>query len=90
MTALLWYLLIINIFTLVVYGLDKRQARRHRGRISERKLLGLAAIGGTIGAWLAQQGFRHKTQKRSFRIIFAVIVLVQVGMILWMCWTRSG
>ncbi|MBZ0166780.1 MAG: DUF1294 domain-containing protein [Candidatus Omnitrophica bacterium] len=88
MTVLLWYVFIINVGTFAAYGLDKWQARRHGRRISEKKLLGLVVIGGTIGAWLGRQGFRHKTQKTSFRILFWLIALVQLGLIVGMYWIR--
>ena len=44
------YLLIINIFTFLLYGADKYKARRGEWRIKESVLLGLAAIGGSPAA----------------------------------------
>jgi uncharacterized membrane protein YsdA (DUF1294 family) len=38
----------------------------------------LAAIGGTIGAFVAAQRLRHKTYKEPFRTNLRVIALVQV------------
>ena len=53
--ALLYYLLVINILTFVVFGIDKRKAKQGSWRISEATLLMLAVIGGTIGALLGMQ-----------------------------------
>ena len=53
--ALLYYLIVINILTFAVYGIDKWKARQGSWRISEATLLMLAVIGGTIGALLAMQ-----------------------------------
>ncbi len=44
------YLVAVNILTFLLYGADKRRARKSQRRISERTLLSLAAIGGSIGA----------------------------------------
>ena len=48
--ALLYYLIVINILTFAVYGIDKWKAKQGSWRISEATLLMLAVIGGTIGA----------------------------------------
>ncbi len=60
------------------YGIDKAAARRGADRISERTLLVLGLIGGWPGALVAQQVFRHKTRKRSFRRAFWATVGVNV------------
>ena len=52
---LLKYLLAINVLTFAVYGVDKWKARRGRWRVPEATLMGLAALGGSVGAWLAMQ-----------------------------------
>jgi len=41
-------------------------------------LLGLAAAGGSIGAYLGMMVFRHKTLKPLFRFGVPVIVLLHV------------
>ena len=46
MNALLYYLIVINIVTFLVYGIDKWKAKQGSWRISEATLLILAAIGG--------------------------------------------
>ena len=48
--ALLYYLIVINIVTFQVYGIDKWKAKQGSWRISEATLLILAVIGGSIGA----------------------------------------
>jgi uncharacterized membrane protein YsdA (DUF1294 family) len=46
MQELLICLLVINVITFVVYGIDKLKAKKHWWRISEATLLLLAAAGG--------------------------------------------
>ena len=43
--ALLYYLIVINVVTFLVYGIDKWKAKKGSWRISEATLLILAAIG---------------------------------------------
>lgn len=79
--VLLVYLLIINIFTFLLYGADKYKARRGEWRIKEAVLLGLAAIGGSPAAWIAMYMFHHKTRKPKFYIGVPALLVVQV--LLW-------
>lgn len=78
MQHLTYYLCIINALALTFMLLDKRQAKKHRRRISERTLLATAALGGSIGAWLAMLLFHHKTRHKKFVYGIPAIFLVQV------------
>jgi uncharacterized membrane protein YsdA (DUF1294 family) len=63
------YLAGINLAAFAAMGLDKRFAMGGGWRISERTLLALAAVGGSVGAIAGQQAFRHKTRKEPFRTL---------------------
>ena len=58
---------------------DKQRAIEGRRRIPENDLLGLALIGGSPGALIARQVFRHKTKKQPFSARLFVIVAVQIA-----------
>ena len=79
--ALLYYLIVINILTFAVYGIDKWKARQGSWRISEATLLMLAVIGGTIGALLGMQVWRHKTMHLKFKYGLPMILLAQIDLI---------
>ena len=69
----------INVTTFALYGYDKWSSRRETFRVPEN-LLHLAALaGGSPAAFAGQQVFRHKTRKRSFRIAFWAIVILQAA-----------
>lgn len=74
------YLILINIITFFIYGNDKQRAQKNRWRISEKTLILLAAAGGSVGAWLGMQMFRHKTRKPVFSYGIPVILLCQTGL----------
>lgn len=59
---LIIYLFIINVSTFILYGIDKKKAIKHKFRISENTLIFSAFIGGSLGALLGMQFFRHKTK----------------------------
>ena len=63
--ALLYYLIVINIATFLVYGIDKWKAKQGSWRISEATLLILAVIGGSIGALLGMKIWHHKTMHKG-------------------------
>lgn len=80
----LWiYLITLSLITFLFYGYDKYQSINQKSRIPEVVLHILALAGGTIGAFAGQLLFRHKTKKLSFRVVFIIIVIVQIGLILW-------
>lgn len=87
MKAIESLLILINIITFLTFGIDKYLARKNRDRISEKTLLSLSLIGGSIGAIMAQGFFRHKTQK--FKYILWFILFVQVASI-WLVVWNSG
>ncbi len=78
-TALTFWLVAINLWTLLRFWQDKRRAIAGGRRIPERDLLGLALIGGSLGAFAARQLFRHKTRKQPFSFYLILIALVQAG-----------
>ena len=74
---LLAYLACVNLAAFVLFGWDKRCATAGARRIPEKTLLGLAAVGGGLGAVVAQHAFRHKTRKQPFANILAAIFAAQ-------------
>lgn len=71
----------VSIASFFTYGYDKSIAGHGVTRVPEIVLHALTAVGGTFGSFLGMQIFRHKTQKKSFRIVFWVIVVIQVVVI---------
>ncbi len=60
------YLIIINIIAFIAYGVDKKRASNGKFRLRNVFLLGLAFIGGTVGALLAMRLFNHKVNKKYY------------------------
>jgi uncharacterized membrane protein YsdA (DUF1294 family) len=78
---LLGVLLVLNVVSFALFGIDKRRARRNDWRISESTLLLSGLVSGTIGAWAGIYTFRHKSSKPSFLaklVVLSAIDLVVV------------
>lgn len=77
------YLIAINATTLLMYFWDKSSILffAQRYRVPEKILHGLAFLGGSPMALMAQFILRHKTRKFSFQIMYTMIVLVQIVLI---------
>ena len=81
MPWLLAYLVVANLVSFAMFGVDKQRARAGQRRISERALLLSAVVSGTIGAWVGMSVFRHKTAKRSFQIKMVAATAADVAIV---------
>lgn len=72
------YLIIINVIAFCIYGVDKRKAKKHLWRIPEDTLIGLALIGGSIGAFLGMRLFHHKTKHIKFYVGVPAIFIIEL------------
>ncbi|MEZ8314438.1 MULTISPECIES: DUF1294 domain-containing protein [Vibrio] len=85
---LVWYL-VIGVVTFFVYAKDKRAAINGNWRVPEKTLHTFSVAGGWLGALIAQDKLRHKTQKQPFRSIYWLTVVINVAAFAWTL-TPSG
>ena len=81
------YLIVINVVTFLLYGIDKWKAKQTKWRIPEATLLGMAVIGGSIGAFLGMKIWHHKTLHKKFRYGIPAIIIAQIA-IIWYFFIR--
>ena len=83
--AMAWEVLIaLNASAFLLFGIDKTAANMGATRVPEKLLYLASFLGGSFGALVAMNLFRHKTRKFSFQMVMALLVLVQVGLVwLW-------
>ncbi len=79
--TILIYLAVINLVTFFMYGIDKWKAKKSKWRIRETALLGLAVLGGSIGAWLGMKVWHHKTLHKKFKYGVPAIIVIQLLLI---------
>lgn len=82
-TVLLVWLAVINLLTFIVYGVDKRRARKGKWRVPEKTLFLLPLLGGSIGALLGMRVFHHKTKHWYFAWGIPAILLAQIALAVW-------
>lgn len=80
MDPLMIYLLIINAAGLLLMLADKLRAQRKQWRIPEATLIGVAALGGSVGSLAGMHLFRHKTKKPRFTVGIPLILAVQAAL----------
>lgn len=83
MKLLLVYLLIINAAAFALMLADKWKAKKNRWRIPEATLMGVAALGGSIGALAGMYLVRHKTQHPKFTLGIPLILAIQMVIATW-------
>ena len=82
-TVLLVWLAVINLLTFIVYGADKRRARKGKWRVPEKTLFLLPLLGGSVGALLGMRLFHHKTKHWYFVWGVPAILLAQIALAVW-------
>ena len=80
---ILIYFAAITVVTFFAYGIDKWKAKLKQWRIPESALFGLAAVGGSVGAWLGMKVWHHKTQHKKFKYGVPAIFVAQVALVAW-------
>lgn len=76
------YLLIVNVAAFLLMLVDKGRAKKNLWRVPEKTLMGIAIIGGSVGALLGMYTFRHKTKHPKFTIGIPVILAVQIVLLI--------
>lgn len=85
MNALICYIVVINLVSFMMFGIDKYKARRGQWRISEATLLAVAAIGGSIGARMGMKVWHHKTLHSKFRYGVPIMLLAHIALMAYFC-----
>jgi len=83
------YVAVMSIALMGMMGADKRRARLGRRRISERRLLLWALLGGAAGGWIGMRLFRHKTKYRMFAVGLPVMTVLH-GVLLAAAFRMAG
>ena len=83
MKFLYLYLLIINALGFLLMLVDKYKARNGLWRIPEATLMGVAALGGSIGSLIGMYLVRHKTQHPKFTVGIPALLIVQIVIAFW-------
>ena len=78
MKLLFIYLLLINALSFILMLTDKYKAKKKQWRIPEATLLGVAAIGGSIGSLLGMYLVRHKTKHPKFVLGIPVLFALHI------------
>ncbi len=81
MKLLAGLLVLWNLVTFIMMGIDKRRAIKDKSRISEKTLLTVSFAMGAVGIFAGACVFRHKTQKLKFRLLMPLGVIVNGAVI---------
>lgn len=69
---------VMNVITFAMYGIDKKKAKKHKWRIPEKTLIGMSFAFGSVGALLGMYVFRHKTQHIKFKVLVPLSFILQL------------
>jgi len=79
-------LILWNIITFALFGIDKRKAKANKWRVDESTLIVCAFLMGGIGAFLGMKVFRHKTRHLKFRFLIplAAVLNMVAATVFWL------
>ena len=83
MIAFFSYIIIINLVAFHLYRIDKNRAIHDEFRIPESVLLGVAFLGGALGAFCAMREYHHKTLHASFTVGVPVALVCYSALVIW-------
>lgn len=86
--VILAYLLLINALGFALMLIDKYKAKKKLWRIPEATLMGVAALGGSLGSLIGMYTVRHKTRHPKFTIGIPVLLALQI--LAWTYLSASG
>lgn len=78
------FIIVINLITFAMYGIDKRRAVKNKWRISEKALIVPAFFMGGFGCFLGMYVFHHKTQHTKFTILIPLAAVMNFAVILFL------
>lgn len=78
------YIVLINLLSFLLFGIDKYLAIKKKRRISEKTLILMMYIGGVIGSLLGMLFFHHKTKKIKFYVHNIISIIIWMYIILEM------
>ena len=77
------YYLLISTLTFYIYAKDKDFSQDGNWRISEKTLHLLSIIGGWSGALIAQDKLKHKSSKKSFKLLFFITICFNITLLFY-------
>ena len=74
--------IVMNVVSFALMGIDKRRAQRGAWRISEKVLFLATACFGGLGGVMGMRLFHHKTKHWYFRVFFPVLLVSQIVLLI--------
>jgi uncharacterized membrane protein YsdA (DUF1294 family) len=79
-------IIFLNLLVFILYGIDKRKAKKGKWRIPEKVLL-IWSLFGPWGGFSGMKLFHHKTNKKKFTItvpVFMVLHVILIGVLIYL------
>lgn len=81
---------VMSLVTYTLYADDKSRAKRKNWRTPEQRLHLCELAGGWLGGFIAQRILHHKSQKKSYQIVFwAIVVIHHIAWLFWLFFGRT-
>lgn len=75
------YFIAVSAISVALTVHDKRAAIRHTERVSERRLMILSVLGGSVAMYITMRLIRHKTRHSKFMLGIPATVIAQLAVL---------
>ena len=81
LTVMAAILVLMNLLSFALMGIDKLKAKRGSWRVPEKTLFLVTTLFGALGGTLGMRLFRHKTKHWYFKYGFPLLLVVQIALL---------
>lgn len=74
----IYYIILVNIYGIIIMYIDKEKSKKSKWRVSELKLFLIASAFGSLGIFLGMHMFRHKTKHKKFIYGIPLFMIIQL------------
>lgn len=72
------YFIVMSVIGIIITIKDKRAAEKYRHRVSEKKLMTIAILGGAFPMYITMNIIKHKTNHLNFMFGLPLMTLLHV------------
>ncbi|MEG1887608.1 MAG: DUF1294 domain-containing protein [Oscillospiraceae bacterium] len=80
------YMAMVSLIAVFTTISDKKRATMHKYRISEKTLIIVSMLGGSVAMLITMKLVKHKTKHKKFMFGIPIIIIIQIVLLVYTIW----